>query len=451
MTTGGKPISAFVWPEWLCAPVRSLPPYRKLWIAFSGGLDSTLLLHVVAHCFPGNPDLRVIHVNHQLQANSDESEALCRRTCEALGLDLQVRRVDVRAGMRPDSAGGIEEAARHARYEVFEEILEAEDLLLMAHHADDQAETVLFRLLRGTGVRGLAGMPRERALGAGRLVRPFLDFDRVRLSRQAKEAGLEWVEDPSNVDERFDRNFLRRTVLPLLKERWPGLNARLRHTAEACSEHVTLADRLAEIQWRDCAPDGRLPDTDRLRTLSLPEQKNLLRWWIRASGYDLPSLKDWGQVIEELTHAREDGEPELTGPGFVIRRFRGRLHLVPGQPEVDAPGAELVPGETLRWSGWRIRLLPVSGQKQAPPAIRVSTRRGGERFHPVPEGPGKLVKKWFQEQGVPPWERPRIPLVFSRDDEGETLIAIGDLWCSGQYSGGAPAAGWRLIVERDCD
>jgi len=450
MTPGGKPISAFTWPEPLCAPVKSLPPHRRLWIAFSGGLDSTLLLHVAAHCFPGSRDLRAVHINHQLQPNSGESEDFCGRTCEALGIELTVRRVDVRA-QNSGGAGGIEEAARHARYAVFEEVLEAGDLLLMAHHADDQAETVMFRMLRGTGVRGLAGMPRERMLGAGRLFRPLLDFDRARLSQWAKEAGLEWVEDPSNADERFDRNFLRQTVLPILKDRWPGLNARLRHTAGSCAEHVTLADRLAERQWQDCAPDGHHPSIECLAELLPAEQKNLLRWWIRSSGYDVPSIRDWAQVIEELIEAREDGQPELLGIGFAIRRFRGQLYLVADQPQPEAHGAELIPGQPLSWAGWRIRLIPAADQKQSPPAIRVSTRQGGERFHPVPGGPGKQVKKWLQEQGVPPWERPRIPLVFRHDDGGETLIGIGDLWCCGQYSGGAPAAGWRLIVERDCD
>ncbi|MFO7529760.1 MAG: tRNA lysidine(34) synthetase TilS [Marinobacter sp.] len=451
MTTGGKPVPGFAWPEALCASVRSLPAHNRLWIAFSGGLDSTLLLHLAACCFPGSPDLRAVHINHQLQANSEQSEQFCRRTCEALSIALLVRRVDVRTEKAEGSAGGIEEAARHARYAVFEEILEAGDLLLMAHHSDDQAETVLFRMLRGTGVRGLAGMPRERALGAGRLVRPLLEFDRAQLSHWANEAGLEWVEDPSNVDERFDRNFLRHKVLPELKERWPGLNARLRHTAAACTEQVALTDRLAEIQWHDCAPDGRHPCTERLNQLPLPEQKNLLRWWIQTSGYELPSIQDWGQVISDLIDAREDGEPELLGAGFAIRRFRGRLYLVPDRPGPEAASAELVPEEPLCWGGWRIRLLPAAGQKQGPPAIRVSTRQGGERFHPVPGGRGRKVKKWLQEQGVPPWERPRIPLVFSRDGEGETLIGIGDLWCCGQYSGSAPAAGWRLIVEQDCD
>ncbi|SFN11158.1 tRNA lysidine(34) synthetase TilS [Marinobacter pelagius] len=451
MTTGAKPVPGFAWPEALCAPVRSLPAHNRLWIAFSGGLDSTLLLHLAAYCFPGGPDLRAVHINHQLQANSAQSEQFCRQNCEALGIELQVRRVDVRAGNAEGSAGGIEEAARHARYAVFEEILQAGDLLLMAHHADDQAETVLFRMLRGTGVRGLAGMPRERALGAGRLVRPLLGFDRAQLSKWANEAGLSWVEDPSNVDERFDRNFLRHRILPELKERWPGLNARLRHTAAACAAQVALTDRLAEIQWRDCSPDGRHLCTERLSQLPLPEQKNLLRWWIRTSGFELPSIQDWGQVISDLIHAREDGEPELLGAGFAIRRFRGRLYLVPDWSEPETTNVELRPEQPLCWGNWRIRLLPVAGQKQTPPAIRVSTRQGGERFRPVPDGPGKRVKKWLQEQGIPPWERPRIPLVFSQDGEEETLIAIGDLWCSGQYSGGAPAAGWRLIVERDCD
>lgn len=449
MTQGDKPSEAYAWPEVLCASVRSLPEYRTLWIALSGGLDSTLLAHLAVRCYCPTHDVRAIHVNHQLQANADATEQFCEQLCERLAIPLICRRVEVqRSGSR---AGGLEESARQARYEVFEQLLEPGDLLLMAHHADDQAETLLFRLIRGTGVRGLAGMPRQRPLGKGRLYRPLLDFSREDLSGWAADAGLTWIEDPSNADARFDRNFLRQRVLPLIRSRWPELNRRLSHTARACGENAFLADRLAALHWEQCADQrGRLA-IEHLAGLSPVERKNLVTWWIRRAGYAEPSLRDWGQVIGELIGARQDGSPEMVGDGFVIRRFQGWLYLVPAAPEALPVGAELSPQQPLRWGEWSIRLIPSTEQSRPNPAIRVSTRQGGETFRPSPQGVERPLKKWLQEHAVPPWERARLPLVFRVDGDRQRLIAIGDLWCSGQYSGSAPAAGWRLIVERDCD
>ncbi|EMP56460.1 cell cycle protein MesJ [Marinobacter santoriniensis NKSG1] len=420
-----------------------------MWIALSGGLDSTLLAHLAAYCYPTPHDVRAIHVNHQLQPNADATERFCRQLCEQLAIPLTCRRVDVqRSGGR---AGGLEESARQARYDVFEQLLEPSDLLLMAHHADDQAETLLFRLIRGTGVRGLAGMPRKRPLGKGLLYRPLLDFSRGDLSGWATAAGLPWIDDPSNADARFDRNFLRQRVLPLIRSRWPELNRRISHTARACGESVFLADRLAALHWEQCADHcGRLV-IERLAGLCPVERKNLITWWIRGAGYPEPALRDWGQVIGELIGARQDGAPEIVGEGFAIRRFSDRLYLVPATPEALPVDAELSPQRPLRWGEWSIRLIPASEQTLPNPAIRVSTRQGGETFQPTPRGYDRPLKKWLQEQAVPPWERARLPLVFSVEGDQQRLIAIGDLWCSGQYSGSAPAAGWRLIVERDCD
>ncbi|NVD36569.1 tRNA lysidine(34) synthetase TilS [Marinobacter lutaoensis] len=451
MTAGAEPASGFAWPEALCVAVRSLPEHRRLWVAVSGGLDSTLLLHLACHGHAGAARPKAIHVNHQLQPNAGETESFCRELCQTLGVELTVRRVAVAERMAGGGPSGLEEAARHARYEVFESLLAPGDLLLMAHHADDQAETVLFRLLRGTGVRGLAGMPRYRPLGRGRLFRPLLDFDRAQLVQWATRAGLRWVEDPSNTDPGFDRNFLRHTVLPVLKPRWPGLNRRLAHTATACADSAWLNDRLAEIHWQSCGDDsGRLALTA-LAGLSPLEQQNLVRWWIRRGGYPLPPRSDWSQVVAELCGAGADREPELLGKGFAVRRYRRHLYLVPQRPPLPTAPMAVTPGRVLAWGEWRVGLYPTVERQGEAPAIRVSTRQGGERFRPAPDRPVRPVKKWLQEQGVPPWERARIPLVFRQEAGGWTLIGIGDLWCHGQYSGSAPVAGWRLIVERDCD
>ncbi|OZB15596.1 MAG: tRNA lysidine(34) synthetase TilS [Marinobacter sp. 34-60-7] len=433
------------WPEDLSGPVSELNPSGQIWVAFSGGLDSTLLLQVAAACHPG---VRAIHVNHQLQPNHRETEAFCRELCGRLGVALVVERVNLAL---PDSGTrGLEAAARKARYRVFRGLLLTGDALLMAHHADDQAETVLFRLFRGSGVRGLAGMPRQRAIGAGQLHRPWLDISRERLQQVASSVGLAWQEDPSNIDQRFDRNYLRHGVMPGLKQRWPGLLQRLSATARACDDSALLNRRLAEIQYRETGDSrGRL-SCQGLVALSDAERVNLVRWWIGQRGWPLPALEHWAQSIGELLAAREDGLPEIRGEGFGIRRYRGWLHLV---PEVTVPAApmNLEPGQPIQWGCWKLVLKATSAVNPAPPSIRITTRQGGERVHLSGGEHSKSLKNWFQEQGVPPWERPVVPLVFGHSEGGEVLIAIGDYWCSEQYCEGAHAAGWRLIVERDCD
>ncbi|MEC7377114.1 MAG: tRNA lysidine(34) synthetase TilS [Pseudomonadota bacterium] len=451
MTPGAEPAPGFSWPEALCAPVRALPSSARLWVALSGGLDSTLLLHLVAHCHRSVADLRAVHVNHQLQPNASETEAFCGNLCARLGVPLTVRPVDPSAVASRGHAGGLEEAAREARYGVFETLLESGDLLLMAHHADDQAETVLFRLLRGTGVAGLAGMPADRPLGAGRLIRPLLAFDRAELQHWAQAAGLSWIEDPSNTDEGFDRNFLRHRILPELRERWPGLNQRLFHSARACGESETLNRTLAALQWRDLGGESHRIPVSGLLALSVPEQKNLIRWWARECGFPVPSPGDWRQVLNDLLRAGADREPLFQADGFSLRRFRGWLYLVPDAPALPSEPRMLNAEGVVHWGEWRIRLMPVGKPSVAAPAIRISTRQGGERVRFRPGTASRPVKKWLQEQAVPPWERARLPLVFAGAGDAPELVAIGDLWCSEQYSEGAHAAGWRLVVEREFD
>lgn len=449
MTQGVSP--EFIWPESLCEPVRSLPDHSRLWVALSGGLDSVVLLHLAAFCHRSQALCGAIHVNHQLQPNASETEAFCRAQCERLNIPFVARKVTVNTGKDEPGPGGVEEAARKARYGVFEQLLAPGDVLLMAHHADDQAETVLFRLLRGSGAAGLSGMPRSRVLGAGRLVRPLLRFERADLEYWAVNAGLSWIEDPSNSDRSYDRNYLRHAVIPGLKARWPGLTRRIRYTADACADSEFLSQRLAEVQWAHCSDaKGRLV-VNTLLALTLAEQKNLLRWWIRECGFREPQMSGWGQVIHDLLNASEDRKPELRGKGFFLRRFQGRLYLVPARPELSDPPVTLIPGEPLAWNGWRLCIEATHTPDKPLPPIRISTRQGGERVRLHSDGPTRPLKKWFQEQSVPPWERPCIPLVFAEFDDAEVLIGIGDLWCSDQYSESTPAAGWRLIVERDND
>lgn len=452
MTPGGKPAPQFSWPAALCESVRHLPDTSCVWVALSGGLDSVLLLHLVSHCLGSDRNVAAIHVNHQLQTNADETERFCRDLCKSVGIPLTVERVTVSAKAADESTtGGIEEAARHARYDVFKRILAPGHLMLMAHHGDDQAETVLFRLLRGSGVAGLAGMPSSRPLGLGELHRPFLAFSRQQIYGWAQQAGLVWVEDPSNTDQKYDRNFLRHSVIPLLKSRWPSLIKRLGHSARACRDQQELAASLARIHYDLVSGgEGRLQISQML-SLSLAEQKNLVHWWITRSGYRCPAVANWQQVLDDLMCSAEDKEPELRGDGFSLRRFHGWLYLVPEQPGDLPVPQSLIPGHSVQIGPWRFTLAATATASDGPPPIRISTRQGGERIRTRPDGPSKPLKKWLQEQHVPPWERARIPLLFEGPEGGGELVAVGDLWLSGKYCGEAPAAGWRIVVEREFD
>ena len=322
MKAGGNTARASGWPGDLLGPVSQLPEYSRLWVAFSGGLDSTLLLQAASAC---HPSVTALHINHQLQPNHQQTEQFCRDVCEQLGVELSVARVDVPVGAR--GAGGLEDAARTARYEVFHNTLNQGDILLMAHHADDQAETVLFRLLRGSGVSGLAGMPKTRPLGKGTLYRPWLGVSRDRLEQVATKLGVRWVEDPSNQSRQFDRNYLRHSVLPGLKDRWPGLLKRVAHSARSCAESDQLNQRLAELQWQTCSDSGRLV-IEPFSALSAPERRNLVRWWIQREGFPPPALANWDQVLAELLDGQtaglvrlENHQPKL--PFFRLRRYRG--------------------------------------------------------------------------------------------------------------------------------
>jgi len=206
-----------------------------IWIAYSGGLDSQVLLHLCVQSKYMNK-IKAIHIHHGLSKNADQWVEHCKETCQNLKIPLIIKYIQINEIKRKS----LEELARHKRYEIFEELLEENDVLLMAHHADDQAETFLLRALRGSGIEGLSAIPQQRKLGKGILYRPLLNFSRMELQKYAHENNLKWIEDESNQCEKFDRNFLRKQIIPILKNRWKGLEKTLCRTAHIQTETAQL-------------------------------------------------------------------------------------------------------------------------------------------------------------------------------------------------------------------
>jgi tRNA(Ile)-lysidine synthase len=303
--------------------------------------------------------------------------------------------------------------------------------LLSAHHQDDQAETLLLNLLRGGGPAGLAGISDIRRLGAGWLARPLLSFSRSELLAYAELHELSWIDDPSNMDQSRDRNFLRHEILPRLTARWPDAVACLQRSGRIAGDAATLLDDLAAIDAiAVCAGRDRLR-IDALSDLPAARQRNLLRYVIRQLGMPSPSAAQLQQVLESLLVARADAEPKVCWSGTEIRRYRKQLYLLPGDLAVgpDAPvdigGRDYLPLEhglgELRLEAGAPEGLSEALVKRG---LELRFRHGGEKFRPIGQQHTKKLKKMLQEAGIVPWMRDRIPLLYS----GGELVAVADLW-----------------------
>lgn len=380
-------------------------------VAFSGGLDSTVLLQLLADLARREalPPLRAIHVHHGLQSAADAWPEHCRRVCTALGIPLEVVRVQVEAGR------SLEQAARQARYTAIEMRLEEGEVLLTAQHRDDQAETLLFRLLRGAGVRGLAAMPARRRLGRGWLMRPLLDVSRGELEAHARRLGLAWVEDPSNDSLDFSRNYLRHQVMPLLAQRWPQSVTTLARTAAHMTEAQRLLDELAEMDLAMMAPPAAyawLPVPSLMLgpmlSLSSARQRNALRHWL-ASFTALPNSEHW-QGWESLCSAAVDATPVWRLAAGELHRCGDRLWWLSGcwlRPVVG-PVFWHDPNQSLQLpDNGSVRIAGVA----APARYEVRYRQGGEVLQ-VPGRGSRDLKRLLNEVGVPRFVRARLPLLY---------------------------------------
>lgn len=420
----------------LQSALRRYPVAGELWLGYSGGLDSSVLLHLLAaHKTP----VHALYVNHGLSPRADEWQAHCKAQARAMGVRFSALRVQV-----DPAQGGVEQGARIARYQAFEQALAPGDQILLAHHGDDQVETFLLRLLRGAGVLGLAGMAEYREFAPGKaLLRPLLAATRPELESYAQAHRLSWIEDESNSDLDIDRNYLRSQVVPGLAGRWP-VAGRVARAAENLRESATVLEEVAAEDLRacDCRDErfGQSVSLDALNGLSMARRKNLLRGWLLARTRRTPDATHLDQLLAQLT-AVQDAQPAIGLAGLVARRYRDRLFLTPQlQPLVAAAEA----GGEWQWDGVSDLKLPggwVLSPSSGWPAgeYLVRFRRGGERARPSARQHSQTLKKLLQEYALEPWLRDLVPLVF----RGERLLAVGDLFVT---AGGPPQPPfWRFF------
>ena len=382
-------------------------------VALSGGRDSMTLLEVLCHLHQeaAAPPPRAIHVVHGLSAQADGWAARLEAHCGVRDVPLRVERVTV------DRTGaGLEADARRARYAAFERVLEQNDRLLLAQHREDQLETVWLRLLRGAGPRGLAGMPETRALGSGRLLRPWLSVPGTRIEAAGRALRLEWVEDPSNRSSEVDRAYLRTHLLPQIRARWPGIDGAMLAAADAGSAQATVLDALLPAVPPEGGPLALadLPAEDRIAA-------EMLRRWLAGAGVDMPSRGRLASCLAQR-HAAPDARPRTELGEHAVVRHDGRLHLLPRElPTLAAMSIPLRPGEADLGAG-RLELLAAAGGgglRSDLEACEVRARRPGEVVHPVGRRPMPL-KRLLQELRMPPWLRERTPLLCA----GEEVLAI---------------------------
>ena len=430
--------------ENLSAFLETLPSRKRFLIAYSGGLDSHVLLHLMA-ALDEESDCRIkaIHINHNIQRESRAWAGHCQDTCRALGVELDV--IDVDAN-RPGKESP-ESWARQLRYAAIENILAEGEILLTAHHQDDQLETLLLRLFRGSGVMGLASMRAVRQFGRGLHARPLLLHSRTRLIDYAKHNNLVWIDDPSNADKRLDRNFVRHEVLPVIKNRWPSVASPVTRTIQVFSETQQLLDDVAQQDLQGCSTQK--PDVlaiDRLKKLSTPRQKNLVRYWSRTLNLPSPDSRQMSHIVVEVIQARHDSKARVRWKGAELLRYGNYIQLSAPLKEVDesairewdfAGTCRLEFGELTAVEGYGNGL-----KKELCNGARVEIRYrcGGEKIRLPGRTCRHKLKKLFQETATPPWLRERVPLIYV----GDRLAMVAGFWTDADFVAAADEPSWMI-------
>jgi tRNA(Ile)-lysidine synthase len=402
-----------------------LSRHSHILVGLSGGMDSVVLLHLLHQLAPRfDWRLSALHVHHGISRNADDWASFCEGFCARLSVPLHIKQVDI-SPLRADH--GVEAAARKLRYAAF--LGQQCDCVALAHHADDQAETLLLQLLRGSGIRGAAAMAMHKSATsqAPATVRPLLDIPQSVLLEYASLHSLRWVEDESNTDDSYPRNFLRHRLFPLLEKKFPAYRETLTRGAKNFAEAGELLDDLAQLDAQGSVLNVAL-EVARLRNLSAARAKNLLRFFLHKRGAPMPQSAQLDEMLHQLLHARSDAGVCVDYGRWQVRRYQDAVYAFPELPE---PEADVV----VHWSGERELQWPTLGKvvafshsigngidldklRLAPVTLRI--RSGGESLRPHPGAANRSLKNLLQERRVPPWQRERLPLLYC----GEELVSV---------------------------
>ena len=433
-------------PETIAGFTAAFPRATRFVVAFSGGADSLALLHAFARTRVDAPDFRLcaVHVDHRLHPESSRWARQCTDVCVRLSVDLTVLELDFEAY----DAGHVDEgAARAARYAAFERFLRVGDVLCTAHSKDDHVETVLLNLLRGAGPRGLAGIPRRRRLGNATVARPALGVSRADLHAYSRATGLPIVHDPANANPRFSRTVLRRAIIPVLEARWPGARSAMARTANLNRESARLLYALAAIDLEPAGGiGGAMLDVDEVAALEPARRRNAIAGWLRGHGIASPGERRIDQIANQVVEARSDAMPCVSLGDVDVRRYRGRMRLVPRMAPVVTqvvrnwriPETLTVAHGSLAWESCIDGGLDDSVRDAS---VSVRFRGDDARWMRPLGGRGRSLKKRFQSLGIPPWERGHVPLVYA----GNELAAIGSVWINPRLAASSATPGWRIV------
>lgn len=403
-------------------------PRPRVAVAFSGGIDSTVLAHLLVRQRRKLGGLRLIHIDHGLQAASGEWRRHCARQARAWSAPF----VAVKAKIARARGESPEAAARDARYDLLAELMQPGEVLVTAQHRDDQVETLLLQLFRGAGVSGLSGMPAFAAFGPGQIARPLLEVSRAQIEAVARRARLRWIEDPSNADTRYSRNFLRHRLMPLIREHWPGVDRALARSAAHMAAAAALLNERA-VQDLSGLADGAGLSVTGLRALPLGRRRNALRAFIARRGIELPEASRLQEMSGPLLDARADAQPEVCWANARMMRSGGRLELKKSRE----PNFEFI-AKSWRWNDDRRLILDGGFGELAliddaagpidlarlPAVLALRPRAGGERLRPGVSARTRTLKSLLQTARIPAEQRAHFPLLFA----GKRLVAAGDRW-----------------------
>jgi tRNA(Ile)-lysidine synthase len=434
-------------PNIIESKLAQFQAFQNIYIAYSGGIDSHVLLNLCASIGYFKDKITAVYVNHGLQVEAESWSKHCEQVCGNLG----VKFLSLTANAQAAPGESPEEAARNARYTSLKPLLANGDLLLVAQHSEDQLETVLLQLFRGSGLKGLSGMPESIAFGQGKLVRPLLDVTKNAIIDYAEANQLMWIEDPSNQHAHFDRNFLRNSIIPLLKQRWPSLDRTVSRSAKHCANTQGMLTLFADELLKTVI--NHSDDTlclSRLQGYSVVQQQLIIRQWFQYLGLKMPSQDFVQRILVEIVAAREDADPVLSTKDYSIRRYRDKLYCLKtsqkelGHDHIWSSGdlslqiAEDVVYEVVESSNG------ISAAQWQNSKITVRFRSGGETIKLPGRSGHHSLKKLYQEAGIPPWERAGMPLIYLDDK----LAAVGEHWVSAEFYSETQEPCFRIIRHK---